>query len=312
MRLLIADDDAVSRRVLEATLTKSGYEVVACEDGCRAWQVLQGEDAPKVAILDWRMTGMDGVQVCQKVRETAQSPPPYIILLTGRMCDRDAVARLNAGADDYIMKPFDPEELHARVQAGVRVVELQRRLADHAEELEEQRRQLEQLSHLDHLTGLYNRRHFLERLTQETLRTQRYRSTSCILMLDVDGFKRVNDTYGRLMGDAVLATVASILHNTLRATDIAGRYGGEEFCMVLTETNIEGARNTADRLRRLVEAQEFRTDEGGTFHVTCSIGVAHLGNGFKNATTVLEMAGRALCKAKDTGRNRIVLASNPY
>ena len=137
VRVLIAEDDPVSRHILQATLHKWGYEVVVCTDGTEAWQVLQGDAAPHVLILDWMMPGMDGVQICRKVREVPQPSPAYIILLTARERSQDIVAGLQAGADDYLTKPFDREELHARMQAGLRILELQSNLAERVKELED-------------------------------------------------------------------------------------------------------------------------------------------------------------------------------
>lgn len=148
MRILIAEDDAVSRRRLEATLQKWGYEVLAVEDGLAAWEVLQGEMPPPLAILDWMMPGMDGIEVCRKVRERSPSQPLYIIVLTARGSREDVVAGLQAGGDDYVTKPFDREELHARVRVGLRVLQLQMNLADRVRELEEALARVKQLQGL--------------------------------------------------------------------------------------------------------------------------------------------------------------------
>jgi DNA-binding response OmpR family regulator len=148
MRILIAEDDAVSRRRLEATLQKWGYEVLAVEDGLAAWEVLQGEMPPPLAILDWMMPGMDGIEVCRKVRERSPSRPLYIIVLTARGSREDVVAGLQAGGDDYVTKPFDREELHARVKVGLRVLQLQMNLAARVRELEEALARVKQLQGL--------------------------------------------------------------------------------------------------------------------------------------------------------------------
>jgi two-component system cell cycle response regulator len=171
--------------------------------------------------------------------------------------------------------------------------------------------ELIRLARLDELTGLCNRRYLLERLTQEILRAKRYGPPLCLMMLDLDHFKSINDTYGHLIGDQVLAGVARLLTDTIRATDIAGRYGGEEFCLILTETSLDGGRLLAERLRQCIAATTFSADDGTTLHVTCSIGMAQYTPEHTEPKTLLALADQALYKAKASGRNRVILASQP-
>src|SRR3954466_8895260 len=204
MVVLIADDDAVSRRALEATLTGWGYEVQVVSDGQQALESLLREDAPRLAVLDWMMPGMDGPEVCRTVRERSQGPYSWLLLLTARKKGSDLIAGLQAGADDYIRKPFDPGELKARLRVGERILALQAQLL-------EAQKALHVLATRDELTGLYNRRAVMERLDQELERAGRDGGNVCVLLMDVDHFKHLNDDRGHLAGDEVLHEIAARL-----------------------------------------------------------------------------------------------------
>ena len=225
MKVLIADDDAVSRRLLHSTLARWSYEVVACANGTEAWEVLQKEDAPQLVILDWMMPGMDGVQLCRELRKRASQPYTYILLLTAKTQKEDIIAGMEAGADDYITKPFDAQELRVRVRAGQRILDLQTEL------IRAQSALLVQATH-DPLTGLFNRGAILKILEREIDRAHRQGSSVGVMLIDLDHFKNINDTLGHQAGDKVLQEAARLMLESTRSYDSIGRYGGEEFLVV--------------------------------------------------------------------------------
>jgi len=223
-------------------------------------------------------------------------------MLTGKGDERLAAAAMRSGADDYLVKEdLNPDTIHRSLRFVLERYDNERKRAEFEAELM-------RMARFDELTGVANRRYLLDRLTQEMLRARRYGSPLCILMLDLDHFKRINDTYGHIVGDTVLATVASILRQTIRATDIPGRYGGEEFCVVLTETKADGAHLVAERLRRRIAAEAFPAAAGQSFHVTCSIGLAPYHETIKDVLAFIARADQALYRAKAAGRDRIVHA----
>jgi len=300
MRILVAEDDRVTRRLLESNLKKWGYEIVSCSDGVEAWEVLQKEDAPKLAILDWMMPGMDGVEICRNVRNLSTGKYVNIILLTSKSSKADVVGGLEAGADDYIVKPFDPNELKVRVRAAARIVRLQEDLC-RALELAESR-----ASH-DQLTRLLNRAAIIEALQRELSRSGREDTPVSVIIGDVDHFKRINDRYGHLAGDGVLREIADAISSSVRPYDFAGRYGGEEFMVVLPGCEKEDARQTAERLRSRIADNPVVTSEG-VFSITMSFGVAAADTAAKtDMDSLIRCADQALYMAKNAGRNRVEL-----
>ncbi len=301
MRVLIADDEVVSRRLLEATLTKWGHEVVVAEDGDRAWEVLQSETTPYLAILDWMMPGMDGVAICRALRALSRDMYVYVLLLTARTDRTDLVEAMEAGADDYIAKPFDSSELRVRLRAGERILDLQSALRAAQEDLRIQ------ATH-DRLTGLWNRAAVLDALHTELQRARREGIHVAVAIADLDHFKSVNDTYGHQVGDEVLSEAAGRLQQAARCYDTVGRYGGEEFLIVLPGTDHEDAVAVMERHRRSIIGREFTT-AGGSLAVTMSIGVT-VGRGEAlDAAAMVHEADMALYAAKSTGRNRVKLWS---
>lgn len=226
MRVLIADDDDVMRHILEASLTKWGYETVVARNGLEAWRILQANDAPRLAILDWIMPGMDGLEVCREIRKAEDTPYIYLLLLTAKHKREDVIAGMDAGADDYISKPFDPQELKVRLRAGRRILDLQAELVAARESLRYQ------ATH-DGLTGLLNRSAVLDTLRNELERANRQSIPLCLMLADFDHFKAINDTYGHTIGDAVLCEAARRMRSSIRTYDCVGRYGGEEFVFIL-------------------------------------------------------------------------------
>ncbi len=300
MRVLVAEDDAVSRHLLATFLTKWGYRVVVATDGSEAWEKLQREDAPKLAILDWMMPGMDGLALCQKIRQRSQDKYIYVLLLTAKGQKEDLVSALDAGADDYLTKPFDPQELRARVRAGWRIIELH-------QELIAAREQLRVEATHDALTGLWNRAAILEILHRELARAERQENTLAVIMVDLDHFKNVNDTYGHLAGDAVLREAARRMRASTRIYDEIGRYGGEEFVAVAPGCDVSSALNLAERIRATIGEDTIDTFDA-PIPVTASLGVAMNGEG-RDAGSLIRAADAALYKAKNTGRNRIEVAA---
>ena len=296
MRILIAEDDFTSRAVLAGVLKKSGHEVVETVNGTEAWQALQQSDAPRLVILDWMMPMMDGVEVICLVRARQTDRPPYIILLTSRDKKSDIIAGLDAGANDYLAKPFDPGELRARVEVGRRMVEMQDALVESREKLAYQ-------AHHDPLTGLLNRRAILDRLHEELARARRYGDILAIGMIDIDRFKSVNDTHGHQTGDDVLCGFVQILRTSFREYDTVGRLGGEEFLVIAPmKPEIDCLSVFSRALRKVAESKI--TTRSGFLSVTMSIGVATAT--FENSVDkILAAADSALYQAKNEGRNRI-------
>jgi len=302
MRALLAEDDPVLQRLLESLLTKWGYEVVAAQDGAAAWQLLQLPDAPRLALLDWMMPGMDGVEVCRMVRRRVAQPYTYILLLTSRDNKRDVVYGLESGADDYLSKPFHPEELEMRLRAGRRILELEDNLVAAREAMQFK------ATH-DALTGLWNRATILDILQRELARARRERGSVGVLLVDLDHFKAVNDTWGHAAGDEVLREAARRLNGTVRVYDAVGRYGGEEFLIVMPGCDAATTRDRAEQLRRTVGGEPVKT-AGGEVRVTLSVGaLSSADQRDADADTLLRAADAALYRAKNAGRDCIEMAA---
>jgi two-component system, cell cycle response regulator len=296
--VLVAEDDPISRHILEVCLHKWGFRVIAIDNGFRALEILQGDDAPQLLLLDWMMPGIDGVGLCRRVRAMNTRVYPYILLLTARDAKQDLIAGLEAGADDYLTKPFNADELHARLRAGGRILALQNELIQAREELR---------FHATHdaLTGVWNRKGITDFLAQELARAHRTRESLGLMMIDLDHFKSVNDTYGHAVGDAVLKEVAFRLVHSVRTYDLVGRYGGEEFLIILSKASLDEVRRRAQRLCAIVEEApiQFQSFE---VKVTISIGATEAPAGqdiLQNR--LLHVADLALYQAKENGRNRI-------
>jgi diguanylate cyclase (GGDEF)-like protein len=303
MKILIAEDDPAFRNLLEDILTNWGYEVAVARDGNEAYQILLAENAPQLAILDWMMPGLEGIEVCRRIREVGEESYTYIILLTSLQRDEDLVVGMEAGADDYIFKPFKLNELRVRLRAGRRIIELQN-------ELLEARDVFHEKSIHDSLTGLLNHDEILGVLEKELARSERDGLCVSVILADIDHFKLVNDTYGHLAGDAVLRVIARKLQSMARPYDAIGRFGGEEFLFVLPECCIECAVTFAERLRVRICSETIDTSEG-IIPVTISLGVASSGKGGRrDEHSLVKAADAALYKAKENGRNRVEVASD--
>jgi diguanylate cyclase (GGDEF)-like protein len=295
MRILIADDDPISRRLLDGTLVRLGHEVLAVADGRAALAAVLAPDGPRLAILDWMMPNADGLEVCRRVRAEGQHYI-YVILLTSRDRREDRMAGLDAGADDFLTKPLDAVELRARLRSGERVVTLQQRLLDIQEALRHE------ATH-DHLTGLWNRRMMLDHLERERSRAGRNHRSFAVAIADLDHFKQINDLHGHAVGDAVLKSAAARMRAVLRDYDAIGRYGGEEFLIVMPERTVPEAVSIVERARVAVGAEPI--DAGSaTVHVSLSVGVAWSGTAAEDGAALIHAADEALYRAKAAGRNR--------
>jgi two-component system, cell cycle response regulator len=296
MKILIAEDDTLSRVLLERTLEKAGYEVVPVDDGKRALYELQKEDPPRLALLDWMMPELNGVEVCRLLREKKEQAYFYLILLSSKESKQEIVEGLESGADDYLTKPFDADELKARLRAGERILQLEDRLVEARESMRFQ------ATH-DRLTSLWNRGVIVELLSREVSRSRREKNCTVVMLCDLDHFKQVNDTYGHGAGDEVLREVSRRLHSVVRSYDMVGRYGGEEFLVVLNKCDPGSALARADNVRNAVGSKPIMA-AGKPLTVTMSVGLA-LSCEFEasGVDEIIQEADRALYAAKGAGRN---------
>jgi two-component system, cell cycle response regulator len=302
MKILIADDDPISLRMLHRILERAGYEVLSVGDGRLAAEQICLPEGPRLALLDWMMPGLDGPAVCREVRKRRSQQYVHIILLTSKNSKADIVEGLESGADDYLVKPFDPEELKARLRTGLRILQLE-------DDLVEAREDMRFKATHDALTSLLNRGAILELLGRELSRTGRENGCTTVLLSDLDHFKNVNDTYGHPVGDEVLREVASRLLASVRSYDFVGRYGGEEFMIVLNNCDFDKAIERAEELRKAIAQSPLRTSSG-PIPVTMSVGV-WASRQWPNLPQedVLREVDTALYAAKAAGRNCCRLAS---
>ncbi len=301
MRILIAEDDPVSRRLLEATLTRWDYEVVVACDGTSALELLERDDAPSLALLDLVMPGLNGDQVCRRVREQVREHYFYLLLLTAKSHKSDLVHGLNAGADDYLVKPVDPMELKARLNTGRRILGLQEQLIAVREAMRRQAMR-------DSLTGAWNHAAILDILRREMARSERDGTPISAILADIDHFKRVNDTFGHLAGDEALCEAFRRMAAAMRPYDTIGRYGGEEFLIVLPGCDESDTLQICERLRGAIADAPLRHN-GAEISITISAGaVIHDHAAPADSQALLQAADQALYRAKHAGRNRIVLA----
>ncbi|MDQ4128227.1 MAG: diguanylate cyclase [Actinomycetota bacterium] len=307
MRILIAEDDSISRTILHRAVEKVGHECIAAADGEDAWNLYKQNPDLDVVISDWMMPGIDGLELCRLVRGDGRDAYTYFIFLTALGDKEHLLMGLEAGADDYLSKPLDRDELQVRLISAARVTALHRRLAQQSNELEKMNRRLFEQSREDPLTGLGNRLRLREDLEVLQARAERYGHSYSLVLCDVDFFKAYNDRYGHLAGDEVLVSVAKVIADQHRIGDTAYRYGGEEFHIVLPEQPLEAAIATADRLRRSIEALRIPHEPNEPSGlVTISAGVATLMTGdAKSPDDLLRETDAALYRAKEAGRNRV-------
>lgn len=298
MRILISEHNPVYREALSDMLRDWGYIVTVAADGHQAWNILRSPNGPQLAILDWSMPGLDGVEVCRRIRASNGMNYVYIVLLTNRNKTEDLVLAMESGADEYIAKPFNSQELRARLRTGYRIIRLQERLVCAREELYEQATR-------DGLTGLWNRTNIVQILENEMARARRNSTPVAVVMADIDHFKRINDTYGHMTGDAVLQETARLMKAAVRQYDSVGRYGGEEFLIVVPGCDILNSLALTERLRQAISACPPPITHGAEA-ISCSFGV-----GWADADEpvtvdgLLRDADSALYLAKRNGRNRV-------
>ncbi len=297
MKILIADDDYAFRTMLAALLRKLGHETVEALDGKEACEIMLLEDAPHLAILDWMMPVMEGPEVVKQIRKIETETPPYIIMLTGKSSKKELVAGLDAGADDYLSKPFNREELRTRIEVGRRIVEIQASLV-------KSRKVMEHQANHDPLTGMLNRRAILEQLRKELARSYSNAELLTVGMCDIDLFKQINDTYGHQTGDDILCDFARILKESIREYDSAGRIGGEEFLLIMPMK--PGAHYPAayEKLCRRIADSKIAT-RTEVLSITISIGFVRA-TAASTVDEILEKTDKAMYLAKQGGRNRAV------
>jgi diguanylate cyclase (GGDEF)-like protein len=305
MKILIADDSPTPRLMLQRELEGLGHECIVAHDGTEAWELFQGSGVD-VVISDWMMPGMDGDEFCRRVRADHDAPYAYFILHTSLEDLRHVIQGMQAGADDYLTKPFQRDQLATRLIAADRITALQRRLGSQQAELERLNAMLFEDSRHDRLTGLGNRRRMDEDLERLSEQARRYARPFAVVLFDVDRFKQYNDSAGHAAGDEVLRSVAATLLEQCRSGDAAYRYGGEELLVVLPEQDLETAGMAAERMRAAVEAMAIpHPGLAPPAVVTVSGGIACLDSD-DTLTTLLGGADAALYQAKKAGRNQIV------
>lgn len=288
--MLVAEDSAVYRSLIKSALG-SCYDLTFVVDAKSAWQVLQSPDSPRLLVLDWMLPDAEGVELCTRLRQSGSAHYFYVVLLTARSSEEDLLTAMDAGADDFVRKPFSAAELLARVKAGTRILVLQEQLISAAM--------------YDALTGVLNRGAVFSALQKELSRCRRDRSSVGIILADVDKFKSVNDTYGHQAGDQVLREVAALTRKAVRTYDLVGRYGGEEFLICLPGAALDIVRERAEQIRKAVESSSIAT-ASSAISVTMSMGLtvaAH--DDPRSIEQLLRVADKALYHAKSLGRNRV-------
>jgi diguanylate cyclase (GGDEF)-like protein len=306
MKVLIADDDAVVRLILAATVAKLGHQPLEAEDGLRAWDLLV-EHRPDVLITDLMMPGLDGFELCRRVRERSGEHYTYIVLATARSGRDDVLAGVVAGADDYLVKPVEPFDLQVRLTAAERVTSLHRQVHEASAELQRLNAELVATARTDALTGLGNRRRFDEDLAQIHARARRRGVPYTVAVADIDHFKSYNDRFGHIAGDQTLRAAGQVLREACRRSDAVYRYGGEEFVMLFVDEHLSSVVVAAERARREVEA--LRHDADGhplEAPITISVGLAQYdGVSDISSADIVVRADRALYAAKAAGRNGV-------
>ena len=290
LNVLVVDDDPAALRLIAKIVSTAGHRVSQAENGRQARDMIL-QELPDLVVCDWDMPELDGVGLCREIRQQELPQYVYFLLLTGKSGTRDVLEGLAAGADDFLSKPIDRAVLMARLEAGARVLRMERRLRT--------------VSQYDPLTGVMNRRAFHQHFDQEWKRAARYDHPLSCVMVDLDFFKRINDTHGHAAGDATLAAVASLLADQCRPSDILCRYGGEEFCTLLTETNEAGAAQWAERVRTAISETPIHAGDVA-LRITTSLGVAQRLDDTASPEQLVELADQGLAVAKQSGRNRVV------
>ena len=296
-RILIVDDDPVTRDTIRDLLDGGGYRVETADSGLQALKLLE-DSRFDLVISDLVMPGMDGISMTRKVKETGTDIP--IIVITGFATIEHAVESMKAGAYDFITKPFNTDQIRLTVEKALEKKKLQ--------ELASEREFYKRLSNSDELTTLANYRYFNDTLQKEIDRSFRYNRPLSLIMLDIDDFKNCNDTYGHLVGDAVLKKIAMLIKKNTRGSDFEARYGGEEFAVILPETDEEEARIVAERIRQSIDSYEFTSDDGKPMgHLSVTIGLASIPKNATNKKDLVRTADLALYSGKASGKNCVIV-----
>ena len=297
MKILVVEDDESSRRSLTELLERSGYDVIAKMNGTEALEFMDSTSIPpQVIVADWIMPEMDGIELCKRIRNDLTLPYCYIILLSTRDESDDVVHALDAGADDYLIKPYNPAELQSRIRAGVRIIKLNN-------QLEQANQTLQVMASTDVLTSLLNRGAIMNVLQEEISRARRENTSIAVVMADIDHFKAINDTHGHIAGDHVLREFSVLMKSGVRTYDSVGRYGGEEFLMIMPNIGEPASNEVVERLRNKVEEFSFRAD-GQILNLTSSFGIAWGKPGTDlQADDFIRVSDNMLYTAKKEGRN---------
>lgn len=297
LRIILADDDIISRTMLAETIRGDGYEVAEANNGLEAEALVKSTNCPTLLLLDWEMPLLSGLEICSNFSKEKTLQPIYKVLITGKNRNNDIIKGLDSGADDYIKKPYDINELRARIRVGIRMLSLQTSLMKAKEELEYR------ATH-DHLTKVYNRSAIMESFSHEWARYKRGSSEFTLGFFDIDHFKKINDTFGHSTGDDILQMVCDIIASSQREYDIFGRYGGEEFLLIAPQTKLPDHSLIYSRILQKISDHSFVTPKG-IIPVTVSIGVASSAE-VDDKEELLALADNRLYSAKSSGRNRVV------
>lgn len=299
-RVLVAEDDLVTRMMLSATLKDWGLEVVEAVDGVEALKVLNSPSPPQLALVDWNMPIKNGLEVCRELRSNAPEPYIYVIILTSMNKSEDVVEGLDSGADDYVIKPYNPGELRVRLKAGDRIVRLQSELIDAREKLRDQ-------ANRDPMTGLFNRRAMKRKFRDRQKDPTEAGQTLSCLLLDIDHFKLINDTHGHDVGDLVIIEIGRRIREVVGTSGLVSRYGGEEFLVVFPRTENDVAARYAEELRVAIRSTPLVTEDGTAVNLTASMGLASAKLQQDDVIeTYVKVADEALYEAKEGGRDRVV------
>lgn len=300
MRILMVDDDPVSRRILRAVLERIGFEVIEFKDGQEAWEYLQ-KDAVHLVITNWMMPRVDGLELTRRIRAADFPGYIYIILVTGNDTKAEVVDGLDAGADDYLIKPFDVKELTARVSIGKRILDLEER---HQNAMET----MERMAMHDSLTDLLNRRAIYTHVDAELNRARRENQPLCLAMLDVDNFKAINDEHGHVAGDRALQLVADRLIHNIRNYNWIGRWGGDEFLLVMPGCTAEIAREICERIRNVIRSDRVLLPDGTSIEIHITIGAIEVSlNEPLPLDVLVQQADEVLYRAKHSGRDQVLV-----
>ncbi len=304
MKILIAEDDSVTRNILQRILLKQGHNLIVAEDGERAWKLfLQYRESVYMAILDWEIPKIDGIELCKRIRSTEIDHYVYLLILSSKTKKQEIVTGLEAGADDYLTKPFHPEELVARIKVGKRIINLEQSLRKANE-------RLEFLATIDGLTGVLNQRTLLERLKEELVRGARNGHAILLIMLDIDNFKYINDTFGHLSGNRIIVDFINSIKSQLRPYDILGRYGGDEFLIIIPCQDGNIHLDVPERLCSAIKKNKFAIGDQ-ELKITASFGAISILPYIKKDPDklfyrALKRVDEALYQAKAKGRNCVV------